>query len=122
MMHWPFWLSISTVLQTLRRELHQVVIGNFVPFRSRGNIIYADEFKNAWRLDLGRVVALLRPVLIVKMTSGFSDFQRLCPDGITVQQFHRANGDRYITAARKKDLEALLRLRHFDSVETDPVT
>jgi hypothetical protein len=59
---------------------------------------------------LGRVVDLLRPGLIVKMTKGFKTFQRVCPDGIIVQRFHRVNGDRYITAAGARDPEVLRRL------------
>ena len=84
MIQWPMWLSIHKVLDALRCDLHQVAIGNMVPFRTRDNSVYAAEFRNAWRVDLAGIVDILKPALIVKMTGGFNEFHRLCPPSIEV--------------------------------------
>ncbi len=111
MRQWPMWLSIRAVLNALELDLFSVAMGNLVPFRTAGNSVRAAEFEAAWRLDTGPMIATLRPGMIVKMTSKFVAFARRCPSGILVQQFHRSNGDRYITAAGQMDLERLRKIR-----------
>ncbi|HEX4080717.1 MAG TPA: hypothetical protein VHX61_17790 [Rhizomicrobium sp.] len=107
MRQWPLWLSINAVLDALGLDLFSTAIGNFLPFRTQGNSVRADEFKAAWRLDTALMVEVLRPKLIVKMTNEFRTFRDYCPADIKIQQFHRANGDRYITDAGKADLVQL---------------
>jgi hypothetical protein len=104
MRQWPLWRSIDAILHALEVDLFSVAIGNFVPFRTQGNSVSSDEFKAAWRLDTALTVETLRPKLIVKMTNEFRTFRRYCPADIKIQQFHRSNGDRYITESGKADL------------------
>ncbi len=111
MIQWRIWTSIHKILETLKLDLHSVAFGNLVPFRTRGNSVRMSEFRNAWDLELRPVIDLVQPALIVKMTSAFAEFQRNCPSGVVVQQFRRANGDRYITDAGRKDPELLIHWR-----------
>jgi len=107
MRQWPMWLSISAVLDALKLDLFSVAMGNFVPFRTQDNKVFAKEFEAAWRLDTRPMIAALRPSVIVRMTNDFRPFCDYCPSGVRVQQFHRANGDRYITPAGYADLNQL---------------
>jgi hypothetical protein len=107
MRQWPMWRSIGAVLDALRLDLFSVAMGNFVPFRTQGNKVLAKEFEAAWRLDTRQIIVTIRPSVIVKMTNDFRAFFGYCPNGIRVQQFHRANGDNYITPAGHADLNQL---------------
>ena len=107
MRQWPMWRSISAVLDALRLDLFSVAMGNFVPFRTQGNKVFAKEFEAAWRLDTRQMIVTVRPSVIVKMTNDFRAFFGYCPNGIKVQPFRRANGDNYITPAGHADLNQL---------------
>ncbi len=101
---WPMWRSIGAVLDALQLDVFSVAIGNLVPFRTQDNKVFAQEYERAWRLDNGPMIDLLRPSLIVKMTNEFPAFRGYCSSEIRIQQFHRANGDRYITPEGQNDL------------------
>lgn len=106
---WRIWnisaLAIIHALRPLVCDPYSVAFGNLVPFRTSGNKVMADEFRRGWERDVGLVVRLLKPRLIVKMTAEFADLSRYTD--IEILSFRRSNGDNFITPAGTADLEAI---------------
>jgi hypothetical protein len=107
---WRIWrISAMAIVRCLGVTMRAIAFGNLVPFRTfRNSDPLVGEIKCGWERDISHVVAFLQPKLIVYMGADIPTLYQHCTQA-KVLPFHRANGDRFITAKGKEDLRAIQR-------------